>query len=88
MEKLKKRIENAWKNREILKDKETINCINTIIEEVDKGKLRIAEPFKDDWKTNEWIKKAIILYFPIRKMQTLDLGPLEFHDKMKIKKRL
>ena len=86
MEKLKKRIENAWKNREILKDKETINCINTIIEEVDKGKLRIAEPFKDDWKTNEWIKKAIILYFPIRKMQTLDLGPLEFHDKMKIKK--
>ena len=86
MEKLKKRIENAWENREILKDKETINCINTIIEEVDKGKLRIAEPFKDDWKTNEWIKKAIILYFPIRKMQTLDLGPLEFHDKMKIKK--
>ena len=86
MEKLKKRIENAWKNREILKDKETINCINTIIEEVDKGKLRIAEPFNDGWKTNEWIKKAIILYFPIRKMQTLDLGPLEFHDKMKIKK--
>ena len=86
MEKLKKRIENAWENREILKDKETINCINTIIEEVDKGKLRIAEPFKNGWKTNEWIKKAIILYFPIRKMQTLDLGPLEFHDKMKIKK--
>ncbi len=86
MEKLKKRIENTWKNRENLKEKKTIDCINTIIEEVDKGKLRIAEPFNDSWKTNEWIKKAIILYFPVRKMQTLELGPLEFHDKMKIKK--
>ena len=85
MRKWKQKIEDAWINRKLLKEKETVDCINTIIEEIDKGRLRPAEPTKNSWKINGWIKKAIILYFPIRKMKTLDMGPLEFHDKMKLK---
>lgn len=78
-------IEKAWDNRELLKDQTTLNCINEVIEALDKGKLRVAEPTSDGWKVNEWIKKAVILYFPIRKMETLHAGPMEFHDKMNLK---
>ena len=85
MNEWKKIIENAWENRKLLKDKKTINCINLIIEELDKGRLRIANPSKNEWQVNDWIKKAVILYFPIRKMKTLKMGALEFHDKMKLK---
>jgi 2,3,4,5-tetrahydropyridine-2-carboxylate N-succinyltransferase len=85
MNECKKIIERAWENRELLKEKQTIDCINTIIEEVDKGRLRIAENTGSDWQVNQWVKKAVILYFPIRKMQTLEIGALEFHDKMKLK---
>jgi 2,3,4,5-tetrahydropyridine-2-carboxylate N-succinyltransferase len=63
------------------------NAIKEIIEALDKGKLRVAEPTSDgDWKVNDWVKKAVILYFPIQKMQTIELGPFEFHDKMALKK--
>ena len=86
MNEWKKIIENAWENREFLKDNNTIDCINEIIEEIDKGRIRIADPFDNAWQMNEWIKKAVILYFPIRKMQTLKMGALEFHDKMKLKR--
>ena len=78
-------IEAAWENRELLKDQETIDAINTVIEDLDKGKLRVAEPDGDDWKVNDWVKKAVILYFPTRKMETSNAGPLEFHDKMQLK---
>ncbi len=79
-------IESAWENRELLKDKNTIITIENIIEELDKGKLRVAEPLTDGkWKVNEWIKKAVILYFPIRKMTTIEAGPFEYHDKMALK---
>ena len=78
-------IENAWENRELLKENETLNCINAIIEEIDKGRLRAAQPIENGWQVNNWVKKAIILYFTIRKMETIELGPLEFHDKMKLK---
>ena len=78
-------IENTWKNRDLLKESETTNCINAIIEEIDKGRLRTAEPSKDGWKINNWVKKAIILYFTIRKMESIEIGALEFHDKMKLK---
>ena len=78
-------IENAWENRELLKETETQDCIHAIIEEIDKGKLRTAEPKEDSWKVNDWVKKAVILYFPIQKMKTIEMGPLEFHDKMKLK---
>ena len=78
-------IENAWANRDLLKDSNTVTCINSIIEEIDKGRLRTAEPSENGWRVNDWVKKAVILYFPIRKMETIEIGPLEFHDKMKLK---
>lgn len=80
-------IEEAWENRELLKDIKTIEAIEHVIEEIDKGRLRVAEP--DDsgnWIVNEWVKKAVVLYFPIRKMETIEVGPFEFHDKMALKK--
>lgn len=80
-------IENAWENRELLKDKETIAAIEHVIEEIDKGRLRVAEPSPNgEWIVNEWVKKAVILYFPIRQMETIEVGPFEFHDKMALKK--
>ena len=78
-------IENAWKNRDLLKESKTLDCINAIIEEIDKGRLRTAQPIENGWQVNNWVKKAIILYFTVRKMETIELGPLEFHDKMKLK---
>ncbi len=78
-------IETAWKNRDLLKESATKECIRKIIEEIDKGRLRIAEPTKDGWQVNDWVKKTVILYFPICKMDTIEIGPLEFHDKMKLK---
>lgn len=78
-------IEQAWENKDLLKDSNTISAIENVIEKLDKGELRIAEKIKDEWQINEWIKKAVVLYFPIRKMETIEVGPLEFHDKMKLK---
>ena len=85
MEEIKKIIEKAWDNQSLLKEDHVIKAIEQVIELLDKGKLRIAEPDGNDWKVNEWIKKAVVLYFPIRKMETFEAGPLEFHDKMKLK---
>ena len=82
---MKETIEKAWENRELLKEKETIRAIEAVIEQIDKGKLRVAEPDGDKWKVNEWIKKAVVLYFPIRQMETIEVGPFEFHDKMALK---
>ena len=78
-------INNAWEDRTLLNEENTQNTIHQIIEEVDKGRLRVAEPVNGNWKVNDWVKKAIILYFPIQKMETIEVGPLEFHDKMKLK---
>ena len=86
MNKWKEIIENAWLEKTLLQEKETIDCINQVIEEIDKGNLRVAELSDNKWKVNEWVKKAVILYFPIRKMETIEVGPLEFHDKMKLKR--
>lgn len=82
---MKETIEKAWENRELLKEKETIRAIEAVIEQIDKGKLRVAEPDGDKWKVNEWVKKAVVLYFPIRQMETIEVGPFEFHDKMALK---
>ncbi|HET8859060.1 2,3,4,5-tetrahydropyridine-2,6-dicarboxylate N-succinyltransferase [Marivirga sp.] len=80
-------IEKAWDNRELLKDKDTQIAVKTVVEELDHGKIRVAEPDGEgNWKVNEWIKKAVILYFPLQKMQTINVGPFEFHDKIKLKK--
>tara|TARA_B110000014_G_C19964699_1_gene499328 strand:- start:39 stop:857 length:819 start_codon:yes stop_codon:yes gene_type:complete len=78
-------IENAWENQELLRDAKTQDCINAIIKEIDKGRLRTAEPTANSWQVNDWVKKAVILYFPIQQMETIEMGPLEFHDKMKLK---
>lgn len=79
-------IEAAWLNRELLKEKSTVNTINEVIDLLDKGQLRVAEPSADgSWKVNDWVKKAVILYFPTRKMSTIEVGPFEFHDKMALK---
>lgn len=79
-------IENYWTNRELLKEESTKNFIRDIIEEVDKGRLRVAEPDANGgWIVNEALKKAIILYFPIQQMQISEVGIFEYHDKMKLK---
>lgn len=79
-------IELAWDNRELLKDPKTIEAIEAVIEDLDKGRLRVAEPLDNgEWQVNEWVKKAVVMYFPIRKMETIEVGPFEFHDKMKLK---
>lgn len=85
MERLIKIIESAWKNRDLLKDAEVIKSIEYVVELLDKGKLRCAEPSDSGWKVNDWVKKAVILYFPIRNMETTEAGILEFHDKIKLK---
>lgn len=82
---MKEIIESAWNDRTLLEKKETQQTIREVIELLDKGKLRVAEPKGDEWLVNEWIKKAVILYFPIQKMETFTAGPLEFYDKMKLK---
>jgi len=79
-------IESAWENRALLQEKETIQAIEHVIEELDKGILRVAEPTDSgEWQVNEWVKKAVVMYFPIRQMQVIEVGPFEFHDKMALK---
>jgi 2,3,4,5-tetrahydropyridine-2-carboxylate N-succinyltransferase len=78
-------IEQAWENRNLLSDPITINAIESVIEALDAGKLRVAQPTAEGWQVNEWVKKAVILYFPITKMETIKVGPFEFHDKIPLK---
>lgn len=82
---LKAVIEEAWNDRNLLKEKSTVDAIDQVIEKLDKGELRTAEIEKGNWVINEWVKKAVVLYFPTRKMETIEVGPFEFHDKMKLK---
>lgn len=83
---LQERIEKAWADRELLKTGETQSAIREVVSLLDQGKLRVAEPEGDGWKVNEWIKKAVILYFPIQQMEVIEVGPFEFHDKIALKK--
>lgn len=78
-------IENAWDNRELLKEKTTTKAIRAVIDLLDKGELRVAEPIATGWQVNEWVKKAVVLYFPIQKMETLEAGIFEYHDKIPLK---
>ena len=80
-------IEIAWNNQSLLKDSKTQDTIRKVVDLLDQGKLRVAEQTTKGWKVNEWIKKAVILYFPIQKMETLQAGPLEFHDKIPLKNK-
>ena len=82
---VQKIIEEAWENRELLKTTETKNAIREVINQIDLGNLRCAEPTENGWQVNEWVKKAVVLYFPIQEMNTIEVGPFEFHDKIPLK---
>lgn len=86
MEELKNKIEAAWDNRELLKEADTQAAIREVLELLDKGKIRVAEPDGEDWRVNDWVKKGVVLYFPIQQMETLEVGIFEFHDKIPLKK--
>ena len=86
MTELRQTIEKAWDNRELLKDKNTQNAIRKVIDLLDAGELRCAEPTESGWQINEWVKKGVVLYFPIQKMVTLEAGIFEYHDKIPLKK--
>ncbi|MEZ4853420.1 2,3,4,5-tetrahydropyridine-2,6-dicarboxylate N-succinyltransferase [Flavobacterium sp.] len=79
-------IEKAWENRDLLQETETQNAIKSVIELLDNGDLRVAEPTTSGWQVNEWVKKAVVMYFPIQKMETWEAGIFEYHDKMELKR--
>jgi len=83
---LQQKIEQIWENRELLQNEDSKAAIREIVELLDKGELRVAEPENEGWKVNEWVKKAVVMYFPIQKMETIEVGPFEFHDKIPLKK--
>lgn len=86
MENLQIIIEQAWENRELLQQSETTTAIREVVNLLDQGKLRVAEPTDNGWQVNEWVKKAVVLYFPIQKMETLEAGIFEYHDKIPLKR--
>ncbi|MCQ4034494.1 2,3,4,5-tetrahydropyridine-2,6-dicarboxylate N-succinyltransferase [Kaistella montana] len=83
---LQQTIENIWDNRELLQNEDSQKAIREVIRQLDLGELRVAEPTENGWKVNEWVKKAVVMYFPIQKMETIEVGPFEFHDKMPLKR--
>ena len=78
-------IEKAWENRALLQEENTTKAIREVIALLDVGTLRVAEPTENGWQVNEWVKKAVVMYFPIQKMETHEVGIFEFHDKMLLK---
>ncbi|MBI9061600.1 MAG: 2,3,4,5-tetrahydropyridine-2,6-dicarboxylate N-succinyltransferase [Marinilabiliaceae bacterium] len=86
MSDLKNQIEKAWEDRSLLNNADTVEAIKAVIEQLDKGEIRVAEPNGNEWIVNEWVKKAVILYFPTQQMETIEVGPFEFHDKIALKK--
>ena len=85
MKDLQNIIESAWDNRDLLTETTTIEAIRKVIALLDEGTLRVAEPTENGWQVNEWVKKAVVLYFPIQKMETLEVGIFEYHDKIPLK---
>ncbi len=86
MTELREIIDSAWDQREMLKQSEVQDAIRKVIDQIDQGKLRCAEPSENGWQINEWVKKAVVLYFPIQKMETHEVGIFEYHDKIPLKK--
>ncbi|QCX54054.1 2,3,4,5-tetrahydropyridine-2,6-dicarboxylate N-succinyltransferase [Elizabethkingia sp. JS20170427COW] len=83
---LQQTIENIWENRDLLQDPANQEIIRSVIQKLDLGELRVAEPTENGWQVNEWVKKAVVMYFPIQQMETIEVGPFEFHDKIPLKK--
>ncbi len=79
-------IEKAWLDRELLKSDEVKTAVRSVVDYLDKGQIRVAENTGNGWKVNEWVKKAVILYFPIQQMETIEVGPYEYHDKIALKR--
>ena len=86
MQTIQQKIEQAWEDRSLLQNKDTQETIREVIKMLDEGTLRVANPTENGWQVNEWVKKAVVLYFPIQKMETLEAGVLEFHDKIPLKR--
>jgi len=82
----KQMIVEAWSKRELLKEDKYSQAVRAVIEEIDKGRLRVAEPAENGWQVNEWVKQAILMYFGIQTMQTWNVEPFEWYDKMLLKK--
>ena len=82
---LQQTIEEIWANRELLENDESKAAIREVVSQLDSGTLRVAEPTASGWTVNEWVKKAVVMYFPIQKMETIEVGPFEFHDKIPLK---
>lgn len=86
MKQLIQNIENAWEDRSLLSNAVTIESIRNVIDLLDAGTLRVAEPTDKGWQVNEWVKKAVVMYFPIQKMETWEAGIFEYHDKIPLKR--
>jgi 2,3,4,5-tetrahydropyridine-2-carboxylate N-succinyltransferase len=86
MKDLRLAVEQAWENRKLLNEPDIQQAIRDVIDGLDQGKIRVAQQKGTDWVVNEWVKKAVILYFSIQKMETTSAGPLEFYDKIPLKK--
>ncbi|GIM56384.1 2,3,4,5-tetrahydropyridine-2,6-dicarboxylate N-succinyltransferase [Capnocytophaga canimorsus] len=86
MKDLQNEVEAAWENRALLQEESTQEAIRAVIEQLDAGLLRVAQPTASGWQVNQWVKKAVVLYFPIQKMETLEAGIFEYHDKIPLKK--
>ena len=83
---LQQTIEHLWDNKDLLQNEESKSAIREVISLLDKGELRVAEPTGNGWQVNEWVKKAVVMYFPIQTMETIEAGPFEFHDKISLKR--
>ena len=82
MNEIRQIIEKAWDDRSLLKEQATQDTIRKVVDLLDQGELRVAEPTTNGWQVNEWVKKAVVLYFPIQKMETSEVGIFEYHDKI------
>ncbi|SHK10360.1 2,3,4,5-tetrahydropyridine-2,6-dicarboxylate N-succinyltransferase [Chryseobacterium polytrichastri] len=83
---LQQTIENIWDNRDLLQNGDSKKAIREVVSLLDSGELRVAEPTENGWQVNEWVKKAVVMYFPIQTMETIEVGPFEFHDKIPLKR--
>jgi 2,3,4,5-tetrahydropyridine-2-carboxylate N-succinyltransferase len=83
---LQQTIENIWDNRDLLQNEDSKKAIREVVSLLDSGEIRVAEPTENGWQVNEWVKKAVVMYFPIQKMETIEVGPFEFHDKIPLKR--
>ena len=86
LDKLRSSIESAWENRSLLESDVVKADVRLVVDMLDKGQIRVAQPSGDQWIVNEWVKKAVLMYFPIQRMEVIEVGPYEYYDKIALKK--